>query len=279
MINVLEEAGVFRFIMRSTTLLIAFIATAAVALHAQGQAPTQAQPPTQPPPQRQPQPQRRATGGPATLAVLVSDPAGAGIGDVKVTMQGAVTREARTEQGRIVFEDVPAGTYRLRFDRDGFISLEREVVARGGAPIDVKVTLTPAPPPPPPPETKPPAPDPVPPVADGAPVTIDLPSFIEKNYIGRSAGKTLDLACAATGAATLIQLHEPLAEHTHAKADEFLYVIAGEGTVREGKDQQPLHAGVLILVPRGVAHAVTVTGRNPLVMISIKSGDRCTAGG
>ena len=76
---------------------------------------------------------------------MVSDPSGAGIPDVKVTMQGPANREARTERGRIVFEELPSGTYRLRFDRDGFISLEREVAARGGAPIDVKVTLTPAP--------------------------------------------------------------------------------------------------------------------------------------
>ncbi len=257
--------------------MIAFIAMAAIALSAQGQAP--AQPPTtQPPPQRQPQPQRRSTGGLATLAIMVSDPSGAGIPDVKVTMQGPANREARTERGRIVFEELPSGTYRLRFDHDGFISLEREVAARGGAPIDVKVTLTPAPAPPPVPEVKPAPPPPVAPVAEGTTRTIDLPSFIEKNYIGRSSGKTSELACAATGAATLIQLHDPLAEHTHATADEFLYVIAGEGMVREGKDQQPLHAGVLILVPRGLAHAVTVTGRNPLVMISIKSGDHCPAG-
>ena len=85
---------------------------------------------------------------------------------MKVTMQGPAKREARTERGRIVFEDVPAGTYRLRFDREGFISLEREVAARGGAPMDVKVTLTPAPPPPPPPEAKPAPPEPVAPPSE-----------------------------------------------------------------------------------------------------------------
>ncbi len=222
---------------------------------------------------------QRRSGGVATLAIFVSDPTGNGIGDVKVTAQGPVNKDARTERGRIVFEDVPAGTYRLRFDREGFISLERELVARPGAPMDVKVTLTPAPPPPPPPEAKPAAPEPVAPPSDLAPVAIDLPSFIEKNYVGRAAGKTSPLACATTGDATLIQLHEPLAEHTHAEGDEFFYVIAGEGTARTGKDQQPLHAGVLLLVPRGTPHAITVTGRNPLVMIAIKPGAHCSSGG
>ena len=73
---------------------------------------------------------QRRSGGVATLAIFVTDPAGNGIGDVKVTAQGPVNKDARTERGRIVFEDVPAGTYRLRFDREGFISLERELVAR-----------------------------------------------------------------------------------------------------------------------------------------------------
>ena len=105
--------------------------------------------------------------------------------------------------------------------------------------MDVKVTLTPAPPPPPPPEAKPAPPEPVAPPSDLAPVTIDLPSFIEKNYVGRAPGKTSPLACATTGDATLVQLHEPLAEHTHADGDEFLYVIAGEGSARAREGSAP----------------------------------------
>jgi mannose-6-phosphate isomerase-like protein (cupin superfamily) len=245
--------------LRSTTVLIAFVAIAAAGLDLQAQ---------------------RRSGGLATLAIFVSDATGNALGDVKVTVEGPASREARTERGRIVFEDVPTGTYRLRFDREGYVSLERELVARAGAPVDVKVTLTAAPPPPAPPEPKPAPPPPVAPIPTGAPVSIDLPSFIEKNYVGRAAGKNSSLACAASGDATLIQLHEPLAEHTHATADEFLYVIAGEGTAHEGKDQQQqLYAGVLLVVPRGMPHSVSVSGRNPLVILSIRSGDKCTASG
>ncbi|MDP9323339.1 MAG: cupin domain-containing protein [Acidobacteriota bacterium] len=222
-----------------------------------------------------PQPQRRSVGN-AAFAIVVTDPSGAPLGDVKVTMTGPVSRDARTERGRIAFENLPSGNYVLRFEREGFFSLEREVVARGGAPIDVKVILTPEPPPPPPPvpviPPKPPAP-----AVTGEPVAIDMTSFIEKNYVGRGAGKTSPLACAAGGAATLIQVKDPLIEHTHADADEFLYTVAGEGSVRAAGRDQPLHAGMFMMLPRGVPHIIVAVTRSPLVLLSIKAGDHCSA--
>ena len=176
---------------------------------------------------------------------------------------GARDTEARTERGRIVFEDVPAGTYRLRFDRDGFISLEREVVARGGAPIDVKVTLTPRRRPRRRQKPKPPAPEPV--AAGCRRGTRDhRPSVVHREELHRTIGRENVGPRMCRDRRRHAHPAARAARRTHTcHGDEFLYVIAGEGTVREGKDQQPLHAGVLILVPRGVAHAVTVTGRNP----------------
>ena len=219
-------------------------------------------------------PQRRLAGN-ATLAISVSDPAGAPLGDVKVTLNGPVSRDVRTERGRIAVENLPAGSYRLRFEREGFVSLEREVTARGSVPIDVKVTLTPLPPPPDPVPQIPPKPPA--PALSTAPVAIDMPSFIEKNYVGRSGGKTSAVACAAGGAATLMQVKDPLVEHTHADADEFLYTIAGEGSVRAGGRDQPLRAGVFMMVPRGVPHIIVAVTRSPLVLLSIKAGEPCSA--
>lgn len=219
------------------------------------------------------QAQRRG-GANATLAVVVTDPAGTPVGNVLVTVEGPASRSARTEAGRIVFEGLPAGAYRLRFEREGFITLERELTARGGAPTDVKVTLTPVPPPPPPPP--PPVVEPPPPPAvDAKPTVLDVPVFIEKNYIGRSAGKTLPLACAAGGTARLIQLNQPLTEQAHPTADEFLYVVAGDGTVRMDGRQEALHAGVLVLVPRGVTRTLASSGRSPLVVLSTRAGEGC----
>lgn len=227
------------------------------------------------------QAQRRATTtGSATLAVMVTDPSGAPLGNVNVTVTpisaraGASAREARTEAGRITFENVPAGSYRLRFDREGFIPLERELTARSGAPTDVKVTLTPAPPPPPPPA---PAPAPAPEHAlSSEPIAIDMTSFIEKNYIGRGASKASPLACTTGGPAVLIQVKEAVAEPARPDADEFLYVIAGEGIGRAAGHDQSLRAGTFMMVPRGVPRTLAAAGRSPLVVLSVRAGEKCS---
>lgn len=224
-----------------------------------------------------PRSQRRAVGN-ATLAITVSDPSGAPLGDVKVTLDGPVQREVRTEHGRIALEELPYGTYRLRFDYEGFLSFEKEVVARTGTPIDVKVALTPEPaPPPPPPAPVEPVPAKPPAVVPGGTtaVAIDMTSFIEKNYVGRGSGKWSLLACSAGGQATLLQVKDPVLEHTHADADEFLYTIAGEGSVRAAGRDEPLHAGVFMLVPRGTPHIIVAITRNPLMLLSIRAGERC----
>ena len=59
------------------------------------------------------------------------------------------------------------GTYRLRFEHEGFVTFEKEVVIAAGKPLRASASLTAAPPPPEPP--KPEAPPPPPPVkADGS---------------------------------------------------------------------------------------------------------------
>ena len=220
---------------------------------------------------------QRRGGATATLAVVVTDPAGAPIRDVLVTVQGPAERTARTEGGRIAFETLPPGAYRLRFERDGFITLERELTARAGAPLNVKVTLNPAPepPPPPPPPVAVPPPAPERPKVDARPVILDLPSTIEQDYIGRASEKLSELACGGLGSATLIQLNETLAQQAHDDADEFLYVIAGEGLARLAGREERLRAGVLLFVPRAMPHQVSHTGRNPLIMLATRAGSGC----
>src|SRR5439155_11532202 len=111
---------------------------------------------------------------------------------VKVTMTGPVTRTSSTEAGRIAFENLPAGTYHFRFEREGFVALDKDVAGRGSAPIDVKVALARVPAP-----AKPIVPVGALPSAPAASkvVVLDMPAFIEKNYVGRSSGKTTPLAC------------------------------------------------------------------------------------
>jgi mannose-6-phosphate isomerase-like protein (cupin superfamily) len=219
-----------------------------------------------------PQAQRRPQSGPVTFAIFVTDPAGAPVSDVSISVEGPVKRQATTEAGRIALENLPTGSYHFTFAREGFYVSEKDVNARGRAPIDVKVTLTPRPKPVP--ALQAPPPDP-PSAATSTPVILDLPSVIEKNYVGRAAGKTLSLACSPGGSSTLIQINQPIAEHTHNDADEFVYVIAGDGTAHVGGRDERLHAGFLLVVPRRTAHSFTVNGKSPLVMLSMRAGEKC----
>jgi hypothetical protein len=219
--------------------------------------------------------QRGASGvGQVTLAVAVSDPSGAPIPDVEVTVSGAAARTSRTEGGRIVFEELPAGPYRMRFEKEGFVTLERELTGRGAKPIDVAVTLTPAPPPPPP-SPAPPVEAPPPAPVDARLVVLDMPAFIEKNYVGRAAGKVTPLGCAGGGPGTLMQVNEPVAEHAHEDADEFIYVIAGQGSAQFGERKEPLGPAVFLMIPRGMAHTLTAGPKKPLVLVSIRAGEQC----
>jgi mannose-6-phosphate isomerase-like protein (cupin superfamily) len=213
--------------------------------------------------------------GRVAFAIAVSDPTGAPLSDVKVTMTGASERTSRTEAGRLVFENLPAGNYRFRFDKEGFISLEREVSARGTVPIDVKVTLTPAPPPPPAPAPVAAPPAPAPAAVDAKLVVLDMPAFVEKNYVGRAGGKTTSLGCSTGGSSTLIQINDAISTHSHADADEYLYVIAGQGSANMGDRHEPLGPGVYMLIPRGVEHGFTTGPKKPLVMISTRAGEKC----
>ncbi len=216
--------------------------------------------------------QRRAQTGPVTFAIFVADPAGTPLGGVAVTVDGPVKRKVSTEGGRIALENLPTGAYHFTFERDGFYMAEKDVTARGRTPIDVKVTMTPRPKPVP--ALKPPPPEP-PLVESATPVVIDLPGFIEKNYVGRAAGKTVQLACSAGGTSTLLQINEPIAQHTHPEADEFIYVIAGEGTAHVGGREERLRAGYFLLVPRRASHSFSVTRKGPLVLLSTRAGEKC----
>ena len=49
---------------------------------------------------------------------------------------------------------------------------------------------------------------------------------------------------ACVGAATLLQINDPIKEHTHADSDEFVYVLAGEGNAHIGRMNSAACSGV-----------------------------------
>lgn len=239
----------------------------------------QTAPPAQPP--KPAAPSRSTAKPPATkpptIAILVTDASGAPLPDTTVvTMTGVVSREGVTAaDGSLQMINMRPGTYRLRFSREGSITLEREVVLRAGEAATVDVALSPAPPP-----VK--APEPVAPPPSttlgppGDPKVTPVPLFLERNFIGgREGRKDSLLGCTPTGTATLHQLRESWTAHTHDTAAEWIYVVAGEGTLRIGTLDQKLQAGTFSLVPHTVSHALVPQGRNPLIIISVLSGPPC----
>lgn len=155
------------------------------------------------------------------------------------------------------------------------MTLEREFTLGTGAWNPIDIVLNEAPPPPPKPE---PAPAPAPAVAPGGPpVAISVPDFIERNFIGREPLQESIVACKPLETVRLLQIREPVAQHTHDRNDELVYVVAGEGAVRINGEATPLSAGSLVVLPAGSGHAFERRGKNPLVVMSTLTGSACEA--
>jgi mannose-6-phosphate isomerase-like protein (cupin superfamily) len=209
--------------------------------------------------------------------VVVRDQSGAPITGAHIVVSGAASKDATTDNaGTVAFASMRDGTYRLRLEHEGFITLEREVTIRAGQPAEIDVALNPAPPPPPPPE---PTPTPAPPAGgpSGPPVHVSIPDFLDKNSIGRDPLKESVLGCTGDATTRVLQIKDALAVHTHSALDEVIYVVAGEGSVRLGTQATAISAGSLAVVPRGVPHALERKGRNPLTVLSVLSGVPCQA--
>jgi len=204
---------------------------------------------------------------------------GNGIGDVNVAVNGPVDRSGHTAgDGTVAFRTMRAGTYRLRFENERYITLEREVVV-GARASDVSVALNPAPvpkpvvAPPPAPVAPPPAPKSNRTVE---PRTLSMSDFLEKNLIGSEPQKTSLFACTDGGTARVLQIKEPLAKHVNADADEVFYVVAGGGSVRVRDLDYKAGPGLFLLIPRGVPVGARREGRNPLIALIVTMGATCT---
>jgi hypothetical protein len=212
---------------------------------------------------------------------VVRDVSGTPLAGAKVFVTGPSNLEATTdEKGSASIGPLRDGMYRLRFELEGYVTLERDVTVRAGQPAEIfaalRIVPKPLEPPPPPPPPVVEAPPPPPPVPAGPPVFVSIPRFLEKNFIGREPLKESVFGCLAGSTTRLLQLHEAIAEHTHSDLDEILYVVAGEGSVRVRTESTQVAAGSLSVIPRGTPHAIEQRGKNPLIMVSTVSGAPCT---
>jgi mannose-6-phosphate isomerase-like protein (cupin superfamily) len=246
------------------SLAVALLATASITAQARTQKPAP-----------------RAAAGPA-MAVTVTNGVGQPIEGVAVTVTGPVDRDGVTDgNGALRLAGTRAGTYRVRFEADGYITFEREVVIRAGVrTFQVNAKLDDAPvvePPPPPPAPEPePAPMALPP--PGPPKTMTLLDWLDKNFITNTEPqKESIIGCSGLSQALVWQIRDPWSGRQHDDADGMFYVIGGEGTLRLGDTESPLAAGGFAVVPRGTTYAFTRRGRNPLIVLAVLAGTPCEA--
>jgi hypothetical protein len=208
----------------------------------------------------------------------VRDQDGASLTGVRLVVSGtAGGGEYTTGAAGTAIVPVPkAGVLRVRCEREGFVTLEREFNVGNGAWNPVDVVLNPAPPLPPPPAK--PAPEPVKPAPippSGPALTVSIPDFVEKNFIGRDPMKESILACKPRETVRLLQMRENIAAHAHDGIDEIIYVVAGEGAIKIGEEETSIHPGSLVFVPNGSGHSMARRGKNPLIVMSTLVGASC----
>jgi mannose-6-phosphate isomerase-like protein (cupin superfamily) len=253
---------------------------------AQPPAQTPAQPPAAPPTTpapKKPAPTKRQQPAqsqvPTSVTVAITDGSGAPLDNVHVSATGPVSRQTLSiDTGIARLNSVKPGDYRLRFEKEGFVTLERDLTVKGGSPATIDVSLSPAPPPPPAPEPAPAAGSNAPP---GKAQWVDLADFIEKNFIrGGDTQKEDEIGCTAGARATVLQVRDAVPEKARPDGDETIFVIAGEGTLRLGNQDVPLSSkdGTFAVVPRGTVRGLTRTGKgkSPLIVLSVVSGPPCT---
>lgn len=233
-----------------------------------------------------PAPQTTATAKPGNLILTVTSGTGALLAGALVAVHGPVDRGGTTgADGVVTLQNMPAGTYRCRIARDGFITLEKELTIRAGVRLTAEGVLSPAPAPPqapslvPPPPSSPspsPAPRPAMPAGiPGSPRVLSIPDLAEQLLREAQPVVEREIGCSVATSSRLIVARQIIALHNHADADEMLYLVAGEAALKLGERDQNVGPGWFGLVPRGLSHALTPRGRGPIVLLSIRSGPPC----
>lgn len=238
------------------------------------------QTPTPKPADAKPAPATQSVPGvkPGSIDLTVTSQTGALLSGASVRADGPSSRQGSTDvEGDVVLTNVAAGTYRCRIQRDGYITLEKELTVKAGARAAAEAVLSPAPPSPPPAAAPPPAPAAQPALVAGLPVTVSLVDQLADDLIkSKDAIAEHDLGCSGATSAKLIRLSKDgLPAHTHADADEMLYIIAGNATLTVGGKDQVIGPGWLGIVPRGTTHAIVRPGNRPVLVLSIQSGPPC----
>ena len=57
--------------------------------------------------------------------------------------------------------------------------------------------------------------------------------------------------------------------HYHLETEEIYYILDGEGRMTVGEETREVSAGDAVLVPRGCAHTLENTGREPMTILLV----------
>jgi len=68
-------------------------------------------------------------------------------------------------------------------------------------------------------------------------------------------------------------------DNRHRGSDQWLFVVAGNGTAVVNRKTYPLKAGSLVLIERGDTHEIRNTGHEPLRTLNVYIPPAYTAGG
>lgn len=234
-------------------------------------------PPAKPADSKPATPQTPPAPKPGSIDLMVTGPAGALLADATVRAEGPSSRQGTTGQdGHVVLSNLNAGTYRCRIERDGYITLEKEVVVKAATKSGTEAALTAAPPPPPPPAPVAPPPAAMPVLKPGPPVVVSLTDQMADDLVkSKDPIAEHSLGCSGATSAKLIRVKDVLPAHTHADADEVIYLITGDATLQMGGKDSMVGAGWMGLVPRGTSHTLTRRGTKVVLMLSVQSGPAC----
>ena len=218
------------------------------------------------------------------MAITVTDASGATIPGVTVASEGPTPRNGETNaSGQLNMPGLLAGVYRLRFEGDAVVAFEREVTVRNGQVLAVDVMLSPA-------KKVAPAPAPAAAVAVAPPPAaaplggpsgqlqvLSLVDLAEKELERKQPRRETLVACSVSTRSTLLQLNQDQPQRLYEAAESLLYVIAGEGFVRVNDKETRMVAGSFASIPRATPFVVGKRGRNPVIFLSVLSGEPCDA--
>ena len=94
--------------------------------------------------------------------------------------------------------------------------------------------------------------------------TIKDPANTGNNYV-RAVGSD------SLSSSFVIIIPKEVKKHLHANHSEQVYVISGEGDMLLGDKTIHIKPGDIIFIPKGTAHAVKVTSKEPLKILSVQS--------